>query len=1149
MRKFGIIVVCSIILLHSKAQNLLQNSNFESFSVNSSSYMVTNSGNATGLPGQWQLSFSGNNFPACTNASCGVTFIDNSTFNSSNRSLKIEIHKHTNRNDIRLFQSIQNVPSQPSQFVVKFAARSDISGAPLTVNVFKSTEIITSNGACNVASPCQSYNLTTGWRVYKMYVDLSSWTAAERNNMRISIRPNTNTATPSGPFPKSFWIDDVTFEVVNPATELKDIAIDVANERRTLALNANFTAEADSIAAAITALTNATIALPPTPIKGVGFNPPPIHTTPSDNPYIASMHNWAANYLTQSFNTFPKTTTTSIFARNFDGRSLGYVLENLQWLLLSPLSRYQYNPELFRRFLTIIYATSDDYIEFGGMDNDGTPGSNIHPLNDWFAAPMIAYGWGIADRCFQNYIPSVLLNKIRGAADTMGVRHYNLGFQIDDYLYTNRDISYAEILTNVGFHRNNNTYINLAKRIIDSTHLVSLYPDGAYSYWKYQNEVTNYHGGTNNSLAKIWSIIEYQPAWECVSKSAMFEILSVEPKEVPEFYTAGAWKTMWNGSTGCSAEPLVTISRNPFLKTKLQETRDVMGYTDELPLAISFYDSSVPTMPLPDNYLVYDRNIQGPRARYGRFSYGATGRNVALENSRDPGLQTIVGAMITQPGATPTVPDNLNAALMAVHSKVHIRRGNPEMQWTDWAYMMSSVTSRACVGKTVSSISAVGGLQRQSSGPLAFESNWASYQHWITLPDRIIGIVETYPKNNSTAQAFEIDGRVRFTFGRGAIRLPKFLVTEVPEQSYSYGAFKAIVHGHDFDSVLTDTAGIVRDDFRNSMEIIFRHNLSNGTTLFTYPSSTRKFFIVEIRDSGAVGNATVTRFNQNQVRGLVVRLNGKVYASYRNDSTVAVNVNVNSVVQPGNTNQLLYGRRDAITRFPTMVTTSTIQVPANNQVLLISTNTPALDTGRGWNNMPELLNYTASNVTLPIRLNSFNYSITDCKVSLNWLCKNDKTLKQFEIEKSVNGRSFVKVYTVPAKCDSNICDYSLEVSQLDKQARYRIKLVGINGKITYSQTLSVIKNCDAADKFTVYPNPVTSDEFVNIQYVYSGQQQEALLRIFDKQGRELTQKKVIVTAGANNYTLAVQGLRKGLYFLRLQLIDGTVKEVKLMVGN
>ncbi|HAI84408.1 MAG TPA: hypothetical protein DCL43_12140, partial [Chitinophagaceae bacterium] len=159
------------------------------------------------------------------------------------------------------------------------------------------------------------------------------------------------------------------------------------------------------------------------------------------------------------------------------------------------------------------------------------------------------------------------------------------------------------------------------------------------------------------------------------------------------------------------------------------------------------------------------------------------------------------------------------------------------------------------------------------------------------------------------------------------------------EQSYSYGAFKAIVHGHDFDSVLTDTAGIVRDDFRNSMEIIFRHNLSNGTTLFTYPSSTRKFFIVEIRDSGAVGNATVTRFNQNQVRGLVVRLNGKVYASYRNDSTVAVNVNVNSVVQPGNTNQLLYGRRDAITRFPTMVTTSTIQVPANNQVLLISTNT------------------------------------------------------------------------------------------------------------------------------------------------------------------------------------------------------------------
>ncbi len=1129
----------------AQAQNLLQNSGFESYAAGYSGYMTTGNGNATSLPGVWQLAFVGNNYPTCTGASCGTTQIDNSTAYSGNNSLQINITKHTNRNDIRLFQSIANPPSA-NNYVVTFYMKSDVSGYPLTVNVFKSTEAINSNGSGAPASPYQAFTTSTRWLQYKMYVDLSSWTTAERTNMRISIRPNTTTAVPSGTYPKVFWFDDISFKPVDSLNELKDMAIAVATDRMYLAIDSGYTTEANHLQSDINTLIATNLTYPIVPVKAVGFNPAPTQITAAANPFINALNNWAATYLTQTFTPFPKSTPGNfVFSNGYDARTLAETAENLHWLIVSPYSGYRYHPELFRRLLTILYATTEDY-KYNGMEKATIPGTNVNTINDWFAAKKMSNVWRMCDTSFAAYIVPTFKQIVYDAADSMGKLFNAFAQSIDTYQYTNRDISYAEVLMNIGLMRNNSTWMNMSKRIVDTINLVARQPDGAYLYYQKQNETTNYHGGTNSSLSRIWAISGYQPAWDCVAKTAMFEIFSIEGNNNPEFNTAPTWHTQWNGSSGFSPEALISITQNKYLKARYNKIRLNAGYVDDMPSSVAFYDSSIPTASsLPDNYVCYDRNIQGFRGRYGNFSYTATTRNTAIPITQ-PGLQTIVGAMegITNSNGK----DSLDAALMCIHSKVHVRNSSGA-QHNDWGYLLANnTTPKITVSKIASTVSVNGGLQYESSGPSGILTNWSSYQQWITLPDRIIGVVETYPTNNAATQAFEIDGRVRFTYGR-AISTPKYLITEAAGSKYSYGRFKAIIHDHDYTTVTTDTAGVVLDDYRNAMEIIFRYNLSNGSTLYSYPATTKKYFIVEIRDSAAIGDATVTRdISTNGVKGLIVKLNGKSYASYRNDNATATSVSLANAQITGATNEVHFSRGDSLINLPQIITSPSFNIPANEQILLISTTSPSTDLGRGWLNYSELL--TNSNGTiLPLSLNAFNGVAENCAVKLSWQTSNEMNIQQYVVEKSLDGSNFSAIGNVVAKCNmaiGNTCDYQFIQALQAYTAYFRLKIVDIDGKYSYSQIIQLANNCNANTgiHISIMPNPVVSK---TVKLLLSQPlAQDATVQIIDINGKMVHQQ--IVMRNTTTATIILPShISAGQYIVKVLTANTTFNLAKMIV--
>lgn len=189
----------------SAQTNLITDGGFETPGKN---YILNNSGgNKFSNTGKWFVSFSTG---ACENGCCEgtaeYTTVDKKEGNSS---IKINVVRQTNRNDIRLFQTLKGITA--GIYEVSFWAKSDKEGYPIALDVLKGTQPGTNNGADPFTG---NFTTSTQWKQFKYTVNVSDWTAEELDLLRISIRPNNTKKLPEGPYPKTFWIDEVSFVAV-----------------------------------------------------------------------------------------------------------------------------------------------------------------------------------------------------------------------------------------------------------------------------------------------------------------------------------------------------------------------------------------------------------------------------------------------------------------------------------------------------------------------------------------------------------------------------------------------------------------------------------------------------------------------------------------------------------------------------------------------------------------------------------------------------------------------------------------------------------------------------------------------------------------------------------------------------------------------
>jgi hypothetical protein len=189
----------------SAQTNLLLDGGFETPAKN---YVINNSGaNKFSNNGKWFISFS---LGGCENGCCeGTSEFTTVEKKSGNSSLKIDVVRQKNRNDIRLFQTIKGVSA--GIYEVSFWTKSDKEGYPIAIDILKGTQPGTNNG---VEPFTGNFTTSTQWKQFKFNVDLSGWLPEELELMRVSIRPNNNKKLPEGPYPKTFWVDEVSFVAV-----------------------------------------------------------------------------------------------------------------------------------------------------------------------------------------------------------------------------------------------------------------------------------------------------------------------------------------------------------------------------------------------------------------------------------------------------------------------------------------------------------------------------------------------------------------------------------------------------------------------------------------------------------------------------------------------------------------------------------------------------------------------------------------------------------------------------------------------------------------------------------------------------------------------------------------------------------------------
>jgi hypothetical protein len=165
--------------------------------------------------------------------------------------------------------------------------------------------------------------------------------------------------------------------------------------------------------------------------------------------------------------------------------------------------------------------------------------------------------------------------------------------------------------------------------------------------------------------------------------------------------------------------------------------------------------------------------------------------------------------------------------------------------------------------------------------------------------------------------------------------------------------------------------------------------------------------------------------------------------------------------------------------------------------------------------------------SLPVEWLSFDaVGIGPGAVRLAWSTASESNSASFEVERSVDGRSFVRVGSVAAAGQSQ---RTLEYDYTDAEAPggelyYRLRQVDFDGATRYSDLRRVQTLEEVAPALSLYPNPVQSH--AHLAGLVPGQPYH--LRVIDLSGR-VVQQADIRPMDTDPLALAVQSLLPGVY--------------------
>ena len=182
---------------------------------------------------------------------------------------------------------------------------------------------------------------------------------------------------------------------------------------------------------------------------------------------------------------------------------------------------------------------------------------------------------------------------------------------------------------------------------------------------------------------------------------------------------------------------------------------------------------------------------------------------------------------------------------------------------------------------------------------------------------------------------------------------------------------------------------------------------------------------------------------------------------------------------------------------------------------------------------------------LPVNISSLKANQKGEDVSVEWKVENQSDMKEYAVERSVDGNNFAKMASLEAS--NKITDgYNwLDVAPVSGYNYYRIRSVDFNGKSSYSQIVKVMVGGVVKSGITVYPNPVVSGK-INLQLT---NQPEGVyyINVTNQLGQSVLTKQIRHNEGSSAETIQLdKNLSRGIYQVEVTKTNSDINTIKVV---
>jgi hypothetical protein len=207
---------------------------------------------------------------------------------------------------------------------------------------------------------------------------------------------------------------------------------------------------------------------------------------------------------------------------------------------------------------------------------------------------------------------------------------------------------------------------------------------------------------------------------------------------------------------------------------------------------------------------------------------------------------------------------------------------------------------------------------------------------------------------------------------------------------------------------------------------------------------------------------------------------------------------------------------------------------AANTAITSRTHNAVINNGQLTIALPNLSAYHVvlkRNNIVPLDLLSFDAKMVNNAAHLSWQTANEDKVDYFEVEKSANGKVFTPLSKTPAKNVPSQNYSAVDEKPFADVSYYRLKMVDIDGRFTYSAIKSVVFEENKKHHVRIYPNP-TSDK---LTIEFTAEQEEVVeFELINTNGQIAHTDKLACRVGSNSILFNTSRFPEGLYALRIK---------------